>query len=70
MSSRGDLIFADDLLSLDALIFLFACLLSYWALRTRNTCRWHRVESIADILFIIGLVLMVIVCALIVYEIE
>jgi len=57
----------DDLLALDALLFLFSCLFSYWALRTRGIQRLHQLERIADILFIIGLTLMAGVCVLIAY---
>ncbi len=61
--------FADDILAVDAFVFLLACLLSYVALRTRNSRRMHRVERFADGLFILGLVFMALVCSLIVYEI-
>ncbi len=61
--------FADDILVVDAFVFLLACLLSYVALRTRNSRRMHRVERFADGLFILGLVFMALVCSLIVYEI-
>lgn len=61
--------FADDILAVDACVFLVSCLLSYFALRTRSVRRMFRVERIADILFIIGLILMVVVCSVIVYEI-
>jgi hypothetical protein len=60
---------ADDLLSADAVFFLTSCLLSYWALRTRNTRRMHRVERFADGIFIFALLLMVTVCVFITYEI-
>jgi len=61
--------FADDLLALDAFVFLCSCLLSYWSLRTRSKRRMHQVERIADALFIIGLLTMVVICGLIVYVI-
>jgi multisubunit Na+/H+ antiporter MnhF subunit len=69
LTIHGGVTLADDILALDALIFLISCILSYFALRTRNTRRMHRIERIADSLFITGLVLMVFVCGLIVYEI-
>lgn len=59
--------FADDLLALDALFFLCACLLSYWSLRLRHTRRMVTLERLADGIFILGLLLMVVVCALITY---
>jgi hypothetical protein len=60
---------ADDLLAADALIFLLACVSSYWALRTRGSRRMHRLERVADTSFIIGLLLMVVVCGLITYAV-
>lgn len=68
LSIRGGVTFADDLVALDSLFFLLSCLLAYFALRTRNIRRMHRVERLADTLFILGLILMVFVCGFIVYE--
>ncbi len=65
---QGETIF-DDLLALDALIFLISCLLSYFALRTRGARRIARLEHFADGVFISGLILMVMICGLIVYEV-
>jgi hypothetical protein len=59
--------FGDDLLAFDAMLFLAACLLSYWALRTRGQRRRLRTEKIADIVFLAALSLMVVVCGLITY---
>ena len=61
---------ADDLLAGDALLFLISCLLSYWALRTRSLRRMHRLEKIADGIFILAMIGMVIICALITYTIS
>ena len=61
--------FADDLLSVDALLFLCSCLCAYWALRMRNFRRMHRLERIADSVFICGLILMVAVCGVITFTI-
>lgn len=58
---------ADDLLAADALLFLVACLLSYSAVRTRNIQRMHRVERIADGLFIVAMILMTAICGVITY---
>lgn len=57
----------DDLLFFDALLFLLACALSYWALRTRSKRRRHLVEKAADTAFLAGLSLMAVTCAFIVY---
>lgn len=57
---------SDNLLAIDAIAFLFSCILSYIALRTQK--RRRRVERIADLIFISGLCLMAIVCFLVAYE--
>jgi len=61
---------ADDFLAGDALLFLVSCLLSYWALRSRSVRRMHRLERIADGIFILAMIGMVIICALITYNIS
>ena len=61
--------FADDLLALDAILFLVAALSAYWALRTRSAQRMYRLERFADVVVLAALVLMVVVCAFIVYNI-
>src|SRR5436189_4141011 len=61
---------ADDLLAGDALLFLISCLLSYWALRSRSVHRMHRLEKVADAIFIIAMIGMAIICALITYSIS
>jgi uncharacterized membrane protein YqjE len=61
---------ADDFLAGDALLFLVSCLLSYWALRSRSVRRMHRLEKIADGIFIFAMIGMVIICALITYTIS
>src|SRR6476469_10320225 len=61
---------ADDLLAADALLFLISCLLSYWALRSRGLRRMHRLEKIADAIFIFAMIGMGVVCALVTYTIS
>jgi hypothetical protein len=61
--------FGDDLLTMDALLFLISCLSSYWALRTRSSRRMHRVERFADVVFILALVLMAVACLFVTYAI-
>jgi hypothetical protein len=61
---------ADDLLAGDALLFLVSCLLSYWALRSRGSRQMHRLEKIADGIFIVAMIGMVIICAVITYSIS
>ena len=61
---------ADDLLALDALLFLSSCLLAYTALRTRSSVRMHRVERLADRIFIVAMMLMTAICAIITFSIS
>jgi hypothetical protein len=58
---------ADDCLAVDSLLFLSSCLLSYWALRSRGVGRMHRLERVADAIFIVAMIGMVAICALITY---
>jgi hypothetical protein len=60
---------ADDLLAADATLFMLSCLLSYWALRARSVRRMHRLERTADAMFIVGLLLMTIVCGVVTWAI-
>lgn len=69
LTIRGGVTLADDLLAVDAFLFLVSCLLSYFALRTRSSRRMYRVERLADGVFLTGLILMAFVCGFIVYAI-
>ena len=53
---RADLV-GDDLLAVNAMLYLVTCLLSYWALRTRSLQRNHRLERISDATFLLALTL-------------
>ena len=57
----------DDLLAVDALLFLVSCLLSYSALRSRSLGRMHRIERAADWVFIAAMIVMTGICGLITY---
>ena len=61
--------YGDELLAIDAVLFLISCLLSYWALRTRRRRRMHGLELTADVVFLIALCLMALICGLITYAV-
>lgn len=61
---------ADDLLSIDALIFLIATLSSYFALRVQGTARLHWLERIADKTFIAAMLLLTAACFIITYSLS
>ena len=50
----------DDLLTINAMVYMVAALLSYWGLRTRNRKRNHRLEYFADTTFIAGMIFTVV----------
>ena len=54
-------------MAVDAIVFLSACVASYIALRNRETHRRRRAEALADALFLCGLILMTLICAVIVW---
>ncbi|MHA6722690.1 hypothetical protein [Sphingomonas sp. RS2018] len=58
---------ADDLLSVDAVLFLVAMLASYLALRVQSEVRLHRIERIADLAFIVGMGLLTTACFVLTY---
>lgn len=59
---------ADNLVAMDAMVFLAACFLAYLALRSDKESRWRRMERYADGLFLTGLCGMVVISGLIAYE--
>lgn len=61
--------FADNLLAIDAFLFLVSCLSAYWALRTRRNKRLYLLERFADITFLAALFLMAAVCAFVTFAI-
>ena len=61
---------ADDLLAGNALLFLVSCFVSYAALRSRHVRRMHRFERIADSVFILAMIVMVMICAFLTYAIS
>ncbi|MCW1922563.1 hypothetical protein OKA05_08350 [Luteolibacter arcticus] len=59
----------DDLIAIGAMVFLLACFLSYAVLRSRHLRRMHRVESLADGVFLLGLTILAVACAMFVWTI-
>jgi hypothetical protein len=56
---------ADELLAVDAVLFLSCCLVAFLSFRTQRTATKLRLRQVADGLFFFGLLLMVVVCGLI-----
>jgi hypothetical protein len=62
--------YIDNLLAIDAFIFLTAYLLSYWVVRvmTRGNRNVRRIGNIANTIFLIGMVFMAIICMCVVFQ--
>jgi cbb3-type cytochrome oxidase subunit 3 len=58
---------ADDIVTVDAVLFLVSALSAYWALRTRRRQRIYALEHFADGVFIAAMVLCVIAIIFITY---
>ena len=58
----------DDLIALNAVIFILSCYLSYSAMKTSDRKRRLWLEKVADRIFLIGLFLMVVICLFVVYS--
>ncbi|WP_443971366.1 hypothetical protein [Sphingobium sp. CR28] len=61
---------ADDILAVDALLFLIATLASYFALRVASRSRLHWLERVADVTFIVAMLLQTIACFVITYALN
>jgi magnesium-transporting ATPase (P-type) len=62
--------YVDNLLAIDAFVFLTAYLLSYWVVRvmTRGNRNVRRIGNIANAIFLIGMVFMAIICMCVVFQ--
>jgi magnesium-transporting ATPase (P-type) len=62
--------YLDNLLAIDAFVFLTAYLMSYWVVRvmTRSSRNVRRVGNIANAIFLIGMVFLAIICACVVIQ--
>lgn len=60
----------DDLIAMNALLFVISGLLSYWGMRSRKIGRPHAIEAIAEKVFIAAMILMGIACLALVYGIN
>ena len=58
---------ADDILAIDAVLFLCATLSSYFALRAATRKRLHRLERVADASFIIAMVVLTLASFIVTY---
>lgn len=62
--------YVDNLLAIDAFVFLTAYLLSYWVVRvmTKHDRNVRKIGNIANVVFLIGMIFIAIVCGCIVLQ--
>jgi dipeptide/tripeptide permease len=62
--------YVDDLLAIDAFFFLAAYLMSYWVVRlmTKSDRNVRIIGNLANIIFLMGMIFMVVVCGSIVLQ--
>ena len=60
--------YGQEFLSVNALLFLFSCILAYFSLIKRKNGQHHLLEKASERVFFVALSFMVIICGLIVYE--
>ena len=66
---QGARTIANDLVAIDALLFVAVCILSYVGMRTAKRKWRQRLEKTADLLFLAALSFMAIICSIIVWAI-
>jgi hypothetical protein len=59
---------ADNVLAADAVVFLGACIAAYLSLRARSPDLARRLEAVADIVFVVGVLVLVGLAGLIALE--
>jgi cation transport ATPase len=59
----------DDLLAVDAILFVICVFLAFWSFKTKTTSTRRRLRLVVDILFLVGLAGMAAICAVIAYAI-
>lgn len=65
VTSKGEASIIDELTSIVAFLLTISCLFSFFSLRTKNSKTEHRLETVADYLFIISLTGILIIVLLI-----
>ena len=56
---------SDEFLSVDAVLFLACCLLTFLSFRIKHPPLKRRLRQVSDVLFFLGLLLMAVICVLI-----
>ncbi|MFO1323136.1 MAG: hypothetical protein U1F15_03635 [Burkholderiales bacterium] len=59
--------YADELIAIDALLFVGCVYLILWALRTRSPVKAHRLSRVVDVVFLFALTSLLLAAAYIIY---
>ena len=62
---KGYQTFADDLVAIDGILFLLACVSSYFMLKVHDHGHRHTFRVLTDVIFLVAIVLMMAICLLI-----
>ena len=62
---KGYQTMADDLVAVDGILFLLACVSSFFMLKVRDHSRRHAFRVVTDVVFLAGIILMMGICVLI-----
>lgn len=57
----------DNLLAIDAVVFMSTCFLAFWAFKSRDPRVRRRLRFVVESTFMVALLIMVVVCSLIAY---
>jgi membrane protease YdiL (CAAX protease family) len=68
ISNTAQLSFIDEITSVIAVLLVFSCLLSFYSIKTKNIVREQKLETIADNIFVVALIGILIVVLLIVFN--
>ena len=63
--TKGYRTLGDDLVAVDGIAFLLACVFSFLTLKAHKSARQRLLQRLTDTFFMIGIVLMMVICALI-----
>lgn len=62
---KGYRTMADDLVAVDGILFLLACVSSFFMLKVRDHGHRHKFRVLTDVVFLTGMILMMGICVLI-----
>jgi amino acid transporter len=68
ISNTAQLSFIDEITSVIAVLLVFSCLFSFYSIKTKNINTGKRLEGIADSIFVIALIGILVVVLLIVFN--